>query len=1116
MSLVEESVVGPSVIRAPNGVDFLERREDSSGLAKLRVQRSPETREISYDETTQGGVVSQSVSMNPVSSMQTKSATRASQKISSTPRVVHDLKEEIQTMREMQRQQEEQHDELLGVLSQERAKNDARNAKTLGLLQKKDALIEELTDQYDDALQRVQDLESALEEEKIGRDADEARVSRLSREVDAYKNRIQEIEDTLSRTTKDLEVEKQARAEIEANMEEVAQGMDAAEEIMAEMESRFEKDRKILENRCKVLETFIGEKLGIDAAKHVRHLPSIAMADGRIGEDGMQGFSEDSKLIKANKALEDALIKHAVETKRICVESGDSVHDVAVPSFIHDEEEVEEVNVETLRSELDQLSKAYGLAQQVALHAESELMAALDREADLQEELKKQGMTSMKDDEEERWREDALDKLVDLEDTCHQLESTIASKDEEIRQLQAEARDLLDSKVNVEGLSKKKIDEMNTYFLELHEEVQSLRAMLHASKQKVASSEARIASLQAVQKFSLDLSELQSLSIDQIDPSSEPIEFLVLSLQEAAQMQTELLESLAELSYINEHREEELASIQEDMNRLKRLISVDELDGGSSRIMDAARASQREEMDSLRSQLRKSVAIQHGQCRAYSELAEKSRSKEADLKASLLHAQEIIKEHDDFMVNLETAVAAIKSGLAKIALVEDGENAAHDILSRFSSPQSILELSVVLADKLTDISQSISGDGLSTGPYASKKVKEIEEKYNNILSAYEAAKLEARNATTALEQFKGSLQHHTSQSILQDEISGATSGPLLGNASQFLNFVSKFEEVLDESARQEHKIQELEMKQSQWASSAWSTLVAKKLAREKTQELWLKFKKDIVDLEKSNENYQRDIQNLTEQLDAAQTSLESSMRRHDMMKDRFDAEMERTKEIYQERIENMRNELDIQDQSSANHLKNVVDTVAMEAEDRCALEYQQKIDDMELEISRLRHQCKKVEEEKQMIFKDFERFQEVKNASVELLEQRLNALGLTNHVERKGQVQRKDALSRIEDACNSDAAYAALQQAKFEKLERQKIEEEMNKLIHHQSEKIAPKSRFKNALAEAGARIDSLDKRLECKPSTGSDIERIKAEWHSEARKVEGDIIRLVMDQPYS
>jgi len=108
-------------------------------------------------------------------------------------------------------------------------------------------------------------------------------------------------------------------------------------------------------------------------------------------------------------------------------------------------------------------------------------------------------------------------------------------------------------------------------------------------------------------------------------------------------------------------------------------------------------------------------------------------------------------------------------------------------------------------------------------------------------------------------------------------------------------------------------------------------------------------------------------------------------------------------------------------------------------------------------------------------------------------------------------------LSRIEEACNSDAAYAALQQAKFEKLEREKIEEEMKRLIHQQNNTtIPPASQFKSALAEAEARIDSLDKRLEMDPSSGGDAERIKAEWNSEAQKLEDEIVRLTLNQPMS
>lgn len=1138
MSLGENSQSGASVIRAPYGMDFIEQDDDQEqGKApKLRVNtmESPETHDISYDEGTtarQSVAVSQSI-MNPMFSNKTMQDGSIGRRISITPRVVDDLKEEIQTMRDMLRQQEEQRDELLAVMAQERASNDARHAKTLGLLQKKDVVIDELSHQCDEASERIYDLELLLEEERRRRvDTENTMETLIKKEetlmqdlkdkdeehrtiVAEYQNQIRGMEENITRKESELDAEKQARLDIESNMDDVAQAMDAAEEIMNDMEVRFEKEKRILENRCKNLELFIGEKLGIDVLKHVQYLPSLVQPEDTGDQNGED--HGDTKLVKANKALEDALIKHAIETKRIGVAIGNGVHDIAIPSFMKDRE-IEEDSVETLRLELEQVSKAHQLAQKVALHAESELMAALDRESELQQELqnREEGMNKQ---EEEQWREDALDKLVDLEDTCHQLEEALALKVEEIEKLHLDVREARDSKANAEEAWRIKEKDMNKTFVDLHDEIQSLRAELYTSRQNASCQEARVASLQAVQKFTMDLSELESLDFEQVDPSSEPIEFLVKSLQEATKMQTELLESLSKVSYLNEHGHEELQAMQLEVERLKKMLSKDEQDDQVPRVtlVNRIHSSQQEEIESLRSQLRRAVAIQQGQSEAFSEMAEKFRRREGELKASILDAKQALGHNDDFMSNLETAVAAIKSGMAKLALVEHGEDAANEILSSEVSPQSIFELSIVLSNKLTELAQAMSEEKLptNTAAFNAKKLKHLEEKYNIIVSAYEAAKMEAKQATLALEQWKSSTHGGAPHASPHASISMATSGPILGDTSNILNLVNKFEEVLDESARQENKIQELELRKSQWAAASWNALVAKKLILSKTHEMSLKFRHDIQMLEEANTKHQKENEELKSELEVAHASLESAIRKHDLLKERFQEEMDQTKEIFQEQIRNLKKDLHDQDTLSADQIQDMIDNAAIQAEDQCAFEYQGKIDTMEEEITKLQTRCQELQAEKDKVEENFKRFQEVKNASIELLEQRLNIVG--SHTTPKGQVKRKDALSRIEDACNSDAANAALQQAKFEKLTREKLEQEMQRMIQaHQQmtdENIPAKYQFKTALAEADARIEALDKRLLLENTGKADTERIKADWYSDARKVEDGIVQMTFN----
>eukprot|EP00889_Picochlorum_renovo_P005616 jgi/Picre1/32646/NNA_007992.t1 len=122
------------------------------------------------------------------------------------------------------------------------------------------------------------------------------------------------------------------------------------------------------------MEEFISEKLGLDIREHVRHLPSLS--SGVVDNLMVDGTTENSRLLKANMALEEALVRHALKTRKIGMVVDGHVSEVAVPSFIRDEDTMEEDTVETLKEEIEQLAKAHQMAQQVALQAEAELMAA--------------------------------------------------------------------------------------------------------------------------------------------------------------------------------------------------------------------------------------------------------------------------------------------------------------------------------------------------------------------------------------------------------------------------------------------------------------------------------------------------------------------------------------------------------------------------------------------------------------------------------------------------------------------------------------------------------------------------------------------------------------------
>lgn len=696
------------VIRASYGLEFGE------GGSPMTNQISMNTRQQHPDDDARSSVV------NPLfhtSSVSYSGGRGRSVSYSDARR--DDMKEEIRVLRGMQRQHEEQRDELLGVLAKEREKYDASQAKTLGLLEKKDDVIDELSVVCDEAHAQIADLERVLEEEKEKRreaevllDSEkeirhgvEEQKKSYDRVVKGLRDEVQVLRDGVAHKAMELDAEKEHRKNVEAHMDDVSQALDAAEEVMGDMERQFAKEKKHLEQRCVAMEEFISEKLGLDIREHVRHLPSLS--PGVEDNVEVDGSMESSRLLKANMALEEALVRHALKTRKVGMVVDGHVSEVAVPSFIRDVDSLEEDTVETLKEEIDQLAKAHQMAQQVALQAESELMAAQDRESDLKETLEKMNAEAQqresRTEEEEQWREDALDKIVDLEDACKSLQESLDASQEEVRKLEESLNQTLDEKREIEKSLNDEEAKTHETFVEMHREIESLRADLFASQRSLSAREAKIASLEAVQKFSLDLSDWETMDISKIDPTSAPVEFLVRSLREAAQMQTELLQSLSEMSYVNEQSQSSFEAMERDMERLLSYLDVNCIDTSEKNVStfaDKVRSARREDIDSLRSQVERAVAIQEGQAEAYCLMAAKVREREAETKDMIQNTTMSLRQNEEFLRNLETALSAMKSGLAKVALVQDGEDKANEVLAVPCTADDALDIAIRVSDTL--------------------------------------------------------------------------------------------------------------------------------------------------------------------------------------------------------------------------------------------------------------------------------------------------------------------------------------------------------------------------------------------------------------------------------
>lgn len=635
---------------------------------------------------------------------------------------------ELQVLREMTADSSDK-TELISLLSKEKAHHEMRNAKTLALLQSKDGVIEDLSDQLEGAMSRVAQLEQELvqtnvhatsvenmmngvEEEKKKL---ETEMEEMNAAIEEEKRRhAREVEEwRLKIAAKDVELgeSEEARETLESHMEEVASALDAAEEIMQDMESRRAKDIEQLQDKCTAMAAFIADKLGMKEDA-VEHLPSITEFKSQK-EEIDDNSKPENRLVKANRALEKVLLEHAIGTKRIGVslENGCD-EDVAIPSSFKDETEIKEESIDSLREELSHMRHAYQMAQQVALHAEGQLMAALDREEDLKSALEKARETENKqhmdhnerESQEEAWRQDAMNKILDLEDECEDLRNKLGASEDKAQEFAASLDAAAVERSDVIKITETKLRKAKDSVLSMHDEIQSLREEAYNAKRELSSKEAQIASMEAAWKISVDMaSNLKRLQDSDVDPTSRPIEYLAESLKEAAQIQSELLASLGEASHLNEHSEVILETMQKDMDRLRSILADEGISSPApleKTLFDRIATDRQSEIRTLQSQLEKSLAIQHGQSKAYATLASNAREKEAELRETLEHALQSLRENKEFVDNIAMVVAALKSSLARIVLVEKGEKAANDLLSAPNDPYDILELSVTVSNRL--------------------------------------------------------------------------------------------------------------------------------------------------------------------------------------------------------------------------------------------------------------------------------------------------------------------------------------------------------------------------------------------------------------------------------
>jgi hypothetical protein len=416
---------------------------------------------------------------------------------------------------------------------------------------------------------------------------------------------------------------------------------------------------------------------------------------------------------------------------------------------------------------------------------------------------------------------------------------------------------------------------------------------------------------------------------------------------------------------------------------------------------------------------------------------------------------------------------------------------------------------------MQDLAQAMSTGAMEPvqSPSTTQKMEEMQRKYQALVSAYEAAKTESRHARSALEQLKLSMSPPGDVfSHVTTPMTAITSMSTTPNAS-FLQFVDKFEAVLDESSRQETRIRELEAEKANRSHQAWNSLVAKRMMLQQSHKVWRECKDEMSRLEKENQMYLKKIEELQDDLLTTETALESSMKKQALMTERHTEEIEKLKTIYNSQVASLKSNAASFKASSDTEIQELIENATLETQEACRREYEGHARELEMEIKRLQDECQTLEQQRDRVLEDFKRFQEVKDASIALLEERLN---ISSQQETGRHVQRKDALSVIEEACNSDAARAALHQAKFEKSERAKMEQEMKHIVAS-TENIPPHAgaqqskQYRDSLRKAEAKIEELSRRLKLAETNKSVDPQEMAAWRNEADKLQRDIVNMTL-----
>lgn len=975
--------------------------------------------------------------------------------------------------------------------------------RSLSLLEEKEGMVASLSAENGGLVEELKGLRG-LESEVM------ASMEWIEEEKGRWEASVKELEERVKDREMALEVERKARGELEEGMEEVAAAMDAAQEMFVEMEGRAD----VAERARDGLVRWVRGRLGLGAKDVEAVIEAGGFSLEKEGEghgEGEGSSDEDdtypshtSVLMRANKALEEALVRRAVPVEKVDVfvsgngEDGSSrLERVAVPVFTSREAE----EVSRLRGEL-------AVAREVALQAEAELMLVRDGAKAAGGDVEAAHDVSDGDGpgspsslslrkEAEKWREDALEKIVDLEETLNATNEKLESVEAENQQLASLLETAISNKDALAADQSQARKRANGTFVQMQKEMQSLRAELYAAQRSLSSKEAKIASLQATQQFSLDISDWDTLdvgidSIDSIDPSSAPIEFLVRSLLEAAQMQAELLESLSEHAFERAEGREALAAVERDLERALSVLtengenkgayecdSVD-IDGKpgarTSSFVRQLTAIERAEAETLRGQVEKSVAIQQGQAEAYSLLAKRAREKEAELKSKVKDYEAVLREHEAIFADLETAVPAVRASLAKLALVEEGEDAAAAILrvnggdSDRHDKREILELAVIISDKLTGIAQAMTDGTLASAMKSSvhpssldvDRVLEREARYK---AQYEAAKAEARHATAALEDLKRELcagrvamspaSHSVCVMTPSGPVTAATSGAIQDN--DLLGFVTRFEELLEESSRLEDRIRALEDENARLLAAKGrigGETDAESLASDLAEA-----KAEIIALQTANRQQLDHIEALRQELGGTHASLESAIRKQTLQSDRHVDDLSQLKDVYEGQVA----QLKLAAEADRNLLLGMVDAAAEETSN-----LHDTLADAEEKLNRLERRLEEVEAEKQTL----ERQQ----------------LGFM-----KGHVRRTDAIS----------AEAALAQAKAERVKRLELEKKVSNVTRYRNGlfkeggdvgkaegETLDEAEMAARLKEAQARINELEGRL-----VDGDDGIIKAKW---------------------